>query len=73
MFFSYFEILFAFSDNFLYGVLLKYFLSQNNTLEPRIIGGAGIIGGWGGEDIVIIINNRSGGGNNRGGWTGLKK
>ena len=33
------------------------------TLESRIIGGVGIIGGL---DIVIIINNR-------GGWTGLKK
>ena len=33
------------------------------TLESRIVGGVGIIGGL---DIVIIINNR-------GGWTGLKK
>ena len=34
------------------------------TLDPRIIGGVGIIGGL---DIVIIINNRGGGGwNNRG-------
>ena len=36
----------------------------NSTLESRIIGGVGIIGGL---DIVIIINNRGGG------WTGLKK
>ena len=43
------------------------------TLESRIIGAVGIIGGL---DIVIIINNRGGAGggwNNRGGWTGLKK
>ena len=33
------------------------------TLESRIIGGVGIIGGL---DIVIIINNR-------GSWTGLRK
>ena len=33
------------------------------TLESRIIGGVGTIGGL---DIVIIINNR-------GDWTGLKK
>ena len=33
------------------------------TLESRIIGGVGIIGGL---NIVIIINNR-------GGWTELKK
>ena len=41
------------------------------TLEFRIIGGVGIIGG--GLNNVIIINNRGGGWNNRGGWTGLKK
>ena len=35
---------------------------QITTLESRIIGGAGIIGGF---DIVIIINNS-------GGWTGVK-
>ena len=40
-----------------------------NTLESRIIGGVGIIGGL---DIVVIINNR-GCWNNKGGWTGLKK
>ena len=34
--------------------------SKTYTLESRIIGGVGIIGGL---DIVIIINNR-------GGWTG---
>ena len=37
-----------------------------NTLESRIIGGVGIIGGL---DIVIIINNMGGGR----GWTALKK
>ena len=41
-----------------------------NTLEPRIIGGVGIIGGRG-VDIVIIINKRGVG--IIGGWTGLKK
>ena len=39
------------------------------TLESRIIGVVGIIGGL---NIVEIINNR-GGWNNRGGCTGLKK
>ena len=32
---------------------------ETHTLESRIIGGVGIIGGL---DIVIIINNRGGGG-----------
>ena len=42
------------------------------TLESRIIGGVGILGGGGGLDIVIIFSNR-GGWNNTGDWTGLKK
>ena len=33
----------------------------NITLESRIIGGVGIVGGGGWLDIVIIINNRGGG------------
>ena len=43
----------------LYEALYKIY-----TLESRIIGGVGIIGGWGrggGLDIVIIINKRWGG------------
>ena len=43
------------------------------TLEYRIIGGVGIIGGGGGVDIVTIINNRGVGIIERGSWTGLKK
>ena len=34
-------------------------IDLENTLESRIIGGVGIIGG--GLDIVIIINNRGDG------------
>ena len=43
-------------------ILVTYILKETCTLESRIIGGVGIIGG--GLDIVIIINNR-GGWNNR--------
>ena len=43
------------------------------TLESRIIGGVGIIGGEGVVlDIVIIINNRGGGWNNKGDGQGWK-
>ena len=42
------------------------------TLESRIIGGVGILGGGGGVDIVIIFSNR-GGWNNTGGLDGVEK
>ena len=45
-------------------------LGKLATLESRIIGGVGIIGGL---DIVIIINNRGGGIGIIGGLDGLKK
>ena len=40
------------------------------TLDPRIIGGVGIIGGL---DIVIIINNRGGGAGIIGGLDRVEK
>ena len=56
----------------------KTFVCHNITLESRIIGGVGIIGGrgggWGGVvDIEIIINNRGGGVGIIGGLDGVVK
>ena len=50
----------------------NYFLNlaESFTLESRIIGGVGIIGGL---EIAIIFNNNRGGGRVGGGWKGLKK
>ena len=49
----------------------NYFLNlaESFTLESRIIGGVGIIGGL---EIAIIFNNNRGG-RVGGGWKGLKK
>ena len=56
----------------------KTFVCHNITLESRIIGGVGIIGGRGGVvggvvDIEIIINNRGGGVGIIGGLDGVVK
>ena len=55
----------------------KTFVCHNITLESRIIGGVGIIGGREGGggvvDIEIIINNRGGGVGIIGGLDGVVK